>query len=394
MRLRRTFGIIAFLFASGCVFAQSQAELSSRVKEMTTLLQNENHRNAENYYRRAQAYAAMGNNVYAVADCTSAIDCDPNYSKAYFLRGKCKEAIGDPTFVTDMQKGGDEGIAYMQQKNMKVASRPAMTYSNIKSDVDLNIPNVSAATNKKTFVLIFANETYLEKNISPANFANNDGETFKQYCVKTLGIPEENIHMRLDATKNQMRSEIKWIHNVAQAFGREANIVVYYSGHGMPDEDSRKAYLLPSDGIADDPESAYALSTLYDQLAEMEVNNVLVLLDACFSGSQRNGGMLTASKGVAIKPKAESLSGNIVVLSASQGNETAYPYEEKGHGLFTYYLLKKLQESEGNVTLEELSDYVISNVSQKSIVANGKSQIPAVSTSAAQLDSWRNIKLK
>lgn len=406
MDLKRSLSIIAFIAVNTYNYAQSQIELqsydvaiqrkeySSAVEIMTAILKEKSQRYADNYYKRAVAFSALGNYIYAIADCTSALNCDSNFSKAFFLRGLCKEAVGDPTYLNDIQNGGEEGLAYMKQKKLKVTNRPSQAYSNVKSDVDSNIPVAASATNKHTFVLIFANETYLEKDISSANFASNDGETFKQYCIKTLGIPDENIHMRQDATKNQMRSEIKWMQDVARVFGKQASVIVYYSGHGMPDEESRKAYLLPSDGIANDPESAYALSTFYSQLAEMDVNNVLVLLDACFSGSQRNGGMLTASKGVAIKPKAESLSGNLVVMAASQGNETAYPYEEKGHGLFTYYLLKKLQDSKGEVTLEELSDYIISNVSQTSIVANGKSQIPTVTTSATQLDSWRNIKLK
>jgi len=31
----------------------------------------------------------------------------------------------------------------------------------------------------------------------------------------------------------------------------------------------------------------------------------------------------------------------VALVSASQADETAYPYKDKQHGLFTYYLLKK-----------------------------------------------------
>lgn len=370
-----------------------QKNYQQAVDAISKVIKDKSQRSADVYYKRAIAFAAMGNNIYAAADCTSALSYDSNYSKAFYLRGKCKDLLGDPSYIVDMQKGGREGMEYLQNKNVKVKNSPKVL-SNIKSDVDINIPSVPLNSNKKTFVLIFSNENYLEQNISSVNFANKDGETFKQYCIKTLGIPEENIHMRHDATRNQMRSEVKWMQNVAHIFGQQTNMIVYYSGHGMPDEESRKAYLLPADGIANDPESAYSLTSLYAQLAEMNVNSVLVLLDACFSGSQRNGEMLTKAKGVAIKPKAEVLKGKVVVLSASQGDETAYPYEEKGHGLFTYFLLKKLQETKGDTTLEELGDYVISRVSQTAILKNGKSQIPAVNTSATLLSTWRNIKLR
>jgi hypothetical protein len=60
--------------------------------------------------------------------------------------------------------------------------------------------------------------------------------------------------------------------------------------------------------------------------------------------------MLASARGVAIKVKEEKPQGNLVVVSASQGDETAYPYNEKRHGLFTYYLLEKLQESNIKIT--------------------------------------------
>jgi len=81
------------------------------------------------------------------------------------------------------------------------------------------------------------------------------------------------------------------------------------------------------------------------------------------------------------------------VFSAAQSDETAYPYHEKGHGMFTYFLLKKLQESKGKVTLGELSDYIINNVRQKSIVENNKSQTPVVTPAEALTEKWETMHL-
>jgi len=120
----------------------------------------------------------------------------------------------------------------------------------------------------------------------------------------------------------------------------------------------------------------------------------LVFMDACFSGAQRGEGMLASARGVVLKPKFDAPQGNMVVFSAAQGDETAYPYKEKGHGLFTYFLIKKLQETKGAVTLGELSNYVTTNVSQQSIVVNRKSQTPTVVPSANMGDGWKNVVLK
>ena len=80
--------------------------------------------------------------------------------------------------------------------------------------------------------------------------------------------------------------------------------------------------------------------------------------------------MLASARGVALKAKGDVPQGNMVVFSAASGDETAYPYKEKGHGLFTYFLLKKLQESKGDCTLGELGEYIQTNVRQQSVVIN------------------------
>ena len=54
----------------------------------------------------------------------------------------------------------------------------------------------------------------------------------------------------------------------------------------------------------------------------------------------------------------------MVVFCAAQGNETAQGYPEHGHGLFTYYLLKALNETNGLISYGQLSDLISNNVSQ------------------------------
>ena len=226
------------------------------------------------------------------------------------------------------------------------------------------------------------------------DYANNDGYVFKEYCQKTLGIPTKNIHYRSDATFNNIKHELNWIKQVSEAYNNEANVIIYFAGHGVPDEYSHEAYLLPIDGISSDVSTGISLNTLYKSLGELAANKVFVFLDACFSGALRGNGMLASARGVAIKSKSDEPQGKMVVFSAATGQETAYPYKDKSHGMFTYFILKKLKETKGNITLDELSDFVITNVKKQSIVVNGKSQTPTVAASSSLTDSWKSLKLK
>lgn len=261
----------------------------------------------------------------------------------------------------------------------------------MKADVDDNIP-CNTQNNDNTFVVIIANENY--QDVANVPYTINDGGVFAEYCKKTLGIPETNISFVKDATANNMKREIRWLTQILEQFKGDGKAILYYAGHGIPDESTKDAYLLPIDGYGDDPQSGYSLNELYKTLNSVPSKSTLVFLDACFSGSQRGEGMLSSTRGVAIKSKPAAPVGNMVVFSAASGDETAYPYKAKGHGLFTYFLLKKMQESKGNVTLGELSDYISDQVGKKSIIINRKSQTPTFISSPAMANDWKNMKLR
>jgi len=259
------------------------------------------------------------------------------------------------------------------------------------NDVDLNIPSTSTV-NSKTFAVVIGNENY--QRAAKVTYANNDAKVFAAYCQKALGLPASNVRLYKDATYGSILAAVKDIQSIADAYHGEINVIFYYAGHGIPAENTKEAYLLPVDADGTQPEACYPLSLLYKKLEGLKAKSTLVFMDACFSGAQRGEGMLASARGVVLKPKFDAPQGNMVVFSAAQGDETAYPYKQKGHGLFTYFLLKKLQDTKGAVTLGDLSNYVTSNVSQQSIVVNRKSQTPTVVPSANVGDGWKGMTLK
>lgn len=273
-------------------------------------------------------------------------------------------------------------------KNIAIAQ---IEEKNRQADVDIEIPKTDT-NNENTFVVIIANENYQTEASVP--YSINDGLIFAAYCNQTLGIPEKNIHFRQDATLNNMKAEIDWLSKVMQVYEGNAKAIFYYAGHGIPDEKDKTAYLLPIDGIGSNISTGYALEILYSELGNIPSQSITIFLDACFSGAKREDGMLLSSRGVVIKVNSAQPKGRIVVFSAAQGNETAYPYKECSHGLFTYYLLKGLQKSKGDITIGELSEYVKEKVRKRSIVVNGKLQTPTIIPSATLGDTWKKWKLK
>lgn len=260
------------------------------------------------------------------------------------------------------------------------------------SDVDKNIPQ-ARNVNANTFAVIIANEKY--EHVPDVGMAMNDGNIFAKYCHQTLGVPDANVRMYQNATYGSMINAVRDIQNISKAYNGDIKVIFYYAGHGIPDERTKDAYLLPVDADGRQMAVCYSLKNLYGELSALGAKHVVVFLDACFSGSTADGGnLMAAARGVALKPKKEAPQGNMVVFSAASDAETAFPYEEQGHGMFTYYLLKKLQETKGGATLKEIGDYIIRNVREKSVVVNRKPQTPTVLPSASVSSTWQTMTLK
>ena len=300
---------------------------------------------------------------------------------------------GEAILIKNPLKDGSQIlIAEAKIPNKKKAKGPAVSrYPKPDSDVDTNIP-VANKQAENTFAFIICNENYPD---APVPYSLNDGRMFREYCQKTLGVPETHINMYEDATFGNIITAVEKMKSIAEAYEGEASVIFYYAGHGFPDDKQATAYLLPIDGDASSiTTTGYSLAKLYKEIASLKLKSSVVFLDACFSGAKREDEMLTSARGVAIKVKEEAPQGNMLVFSAAQGDETAHQLEEKHHGLFTYCLLKELQATQGEIDLGTLTDNVTKQVKRQSVVINNKRQTPTAIPSQAFADSWRNMKLK
>lgn len=300
-----------------------------------------------------------------------------------------------------------KGGLYLEQGNMREASMmwnkvvdTSLSYAQestsdlaraMNQSVDYGIP-VASCRQSNTYAIVIANENY--KRVPNVPFAHNDGNIFRKYLISSFGVPEENIEYLEDASLNDIKYALANVSQRCNAFREQVTVIVYYAGHGVPDDKTAEAFLLPVDGFGTDPSSGLNLDDFYASLSEMPAKSIVVLLDACFSGAKRDGGMLMATRGITIKPKIQVPDGKLIVLSATSNDETAFPIEQQKHGLFTYTLLRKIQETGGDITWGELADHVTATVKNRSIDINGKLQTPTVSVSSSMKDIWRNLKLR
>ena len=237
------------------------------------------------------------------------------------------------------------------------------------------------AFSSNDIAIIIGIEKY--RSVPPTEYAAADAATVRDY-MKALGIPERNIEFLTDdrATLSDIRKVIETkLPNMVKANSR---VIVYYAGHGAPGKARGESYLVPYDG---DPsflaDTAYPLSRLYDRLSRLNAKEVLVILDSCFSGA---GGRSVLAKNtrplVMVKDTPPPASKKMIVMTSSRGSQITTSLSEVGHGAFTYFFLRALQE--GNRDIGEVYAYLNPRVTEEAKRQN-VDQTPTISPTADKL---------
>ncbi len=328
-------------------------------------------------------YEFFANNKYNVAQIPIVVKISENFNKVVLTETK---SIG-----IDIGAIASKKISVQDIKDEK----RVMGTVSLLPEVDKDIPYAKMKYRKR-FALIIGNEDYstfqtgLAKEVN-VDFAKNDAKIFKEYCEKTLGMPAENITLVLNGTYGTMKQSIDRMNKLMKSAGGDIEIIFYYAGHGLPDEETKEAYLIPVDIAGTSVQSAIKLQDVYKAFAEHESIGVTMFIDACFSGGAR-GEQMVKARGVKIVPKSDMIDGNIVSFTASSSNQSSNAYLEKRHGIFTYFLLKQLQDSKGDISYKDFWEALKKNVSFESVKVNNKEQEPQIIIGDKAKDYWENKK--
>lgn len=215
----------------------------------------------------------------------------------------------------------------------------------IESDVDA-VPAPVRRPDRRSFAVVIGIEQY-RQSLPRADFAERDARAVTEY-LKALGYPDENVVALL--SEHAAKSDLeKYLEQWLPANAREgSSVFVYYSGHGAPNAVSGDAFLVPYDG---DPAfieaTGFPLGRLYADLGRLPSREILVAVDSCFSGAGGRSVLAKGARPLVTRLKAEAVPAKVTVLAASAAEQVSGSYDEQGHGLFTYFLLKGIKERAG-----------------------------------------------
>jgi len=164
------------------------------------------------------------------------------------------------------------------------------------------------------------------------------------------------------STQNIKRTFGAWLKKKVR---ENDSVIIYFAGHGASEAGS--AYWVTYDS---DIENLYETAISNDSISKMlnsiESKTLIVFLDSCYSAATINRGWHTRNL-IEKNPFEEFNGEGRVVITSSNGKQLSLEIQEYGHGVFTYFLIQGLigkadQNIDGYITLDEIWDYVKSNV--------------------------------
>jgi len=327
-----------------------------------------------------------------------------------FINERCANEI--PLYVDLTEATGLAGVSKLRVPILKSdQTRPVTSLvvtgtdhvydisepASLNIDVETDLP-LAKKERKDDYAVIFGVENY-SGNVPRVLYATRDAAWFREYAIKTLGLPAENIYYRVnaEATKNEFDKALGkngWLDKRAK---KDSRVYFFFSGHGIPTSDGESSYILPYDGDPNYAElTAYPLQNVYAGLAGLKSSLNVVFLDACFTGINReNQALYATSRPVFISPNRMEAPPRVNVLSAAAWNQMSSAWPDKQHGLFSYFLLKGMQgaadaNADRKLTLAELHEYLSREVPIQAARLD-KDQVPQLS-SEQQNEVWLEYK--
>lgn len=277
------------------------------------------------------------------------------------------------------------------------AARPRMPVASAPGyRIAMPLP-VCDQPNADAIAVIIGNRNYRNRfsDVPDVAFAHNDADLMRRYATQSLGIREGNIIFIEDATQAQLMSVFGTRDNPRGKLANwvrpgRSDVLIFYSGHGVPGLKDGQGYLLPVDA---DPSTVdingYPLETLYGNLSRLPIRNLTVIVDACFCGLSNDGAVVKHASSIslrAVRPKARLK--DAILVAASGPSEVASWDREARLGLLTRYLVEGLAgqadkthtgNHDGRVTVGELKAYLSDEVSYQARRQYGREQNPEVS---------------
>lgn len=248
------------------------------------------------------------------------------------LAGEFAETIKLVNGVNDI-----ELIAYGKDKSVK------QKIISLNAELNKTIVKNEIRTGKY-YALFIAVQNYVDKNINSLDAPIKDAEKIANVLTKFYTFDSKDIILLKNPTYD---SVIKSLENLTNKLTGADNLLIFYAGHGVWEEQFSQGYWLPSDATKNSKSKWISNSTIKDFIKGIKARHTLLIADACFSG----GIFKTRSIADNISRAVEELN----KLSSRKAMTSGTLTEVPDKSVFVDYLTKRLTENNKKfISSEEL----------------------------------------
>lgn len=201
----------------------------------------------------------------------------------------------------------------------------------------------------KFYAILIAEKDYIDPNLKDLNFPVRDANNLKKILIGKYTFEPQNV----DTLYNRSREDIlETIIARCKALGKRDNLLIFYAGHGDTSHDKDEhvdGYLVPTSAKKGLTSYFITSEEIKKALLRSNAQHVLLLLDACYSGSFTRGGPDDITGDLAVQWQSPSRK----VMTS--GNLEAVPDQS----YFIKYLTEFLRNNtKPFLSAKELWDYV------------------------------------
>ncbi|MEL6192328.1 MAG: caspase family protein, partial [Bacteroidota bacterium] len=121
-------------------------------------------------------------------------------------------------------------------------------------------------------------------HVSKLSNAVTDVEAFSGLLTEEYNFQKERIYLLTDQKASRI-AIIEKLKEYASTLTDNDNLILYFSGHGIKDKLTDEGFWIPVEGEKGNESSWLANETVMRYIRSMKAHHILLLIDACFSGS-------------------------------------------------------------------------------------------------------------
>lgn len=212
--------------------------------------------------------------------CASVLSLRYSAAQQYRLEGKWK---GDFSLNTCAPGTGGKIQLYKIREHEKLTQpiQAPISVAPVAEEDDLGKALVNELSNRKYYALIIGINDYEDEKIQSLDNPIADGIKLAQVLSDAYSFDKSEMMV----LKNPKREEIiEALDMLSQKVTEKDNLLIFYAGHGIWNEQLNQGYWLPSDAAMDAKSYWISNSTIRDYVGGIRSKHTLLISDACFSG--------------------------------------------------------------------------------------------------------------